>query len=149
VAPHTPHTRRGQSIQLLAVHKAQVCRLHHAQKRYHHLFEPLQHTGQFLQPLPTAQFFDVVHNHLYPQNPIPLVIHLEGELAEVHLEHRQVIHRPRNDFLQSPLPCWSLAGTAFATEDGFESGHVQQSARAVNEPLIDFVKLPTAFEQEG
>ena len=66
----------------------------------------------------------------------------------MHLEHRQVIHRPLNDFFQSPLPCWSLAGTVFATEDGFESGHVQHSARAVNQSLIDLVQLAPAFGQE-
>ena len=71
-----------------------------------------------------------------------IVIHFKGELAKVHLEHRQVIHRPLNDFLQSPVPGLGFAGTLFATEDGFESRHVQHSARAVNEPLIDGVQLP-------
>src|SRR5262249_52034559 len=72
--------------------------------------------------------------------------HFQGQLAEVQLD--QVIHRAVDDFLQSPVSSLSFSGTPFATEDGFQSGHVQQSARAVNEPLIDRVQLPAAFEQK-
>src|SRR4030095_16158681 len=95
-----------------------------------------------------SALLDVIDDDLYPQHAIPFVIHFKGELAEVKLEHRQVMHRAVNDFLQSPVPSFGFAGTLFATEDGFESRHVQQSARAVNEPLIDFVQLPPAFEQK-
>src|SRR5215510_5208075 len=96
------HTRRGQGIQLLAVHKAQVCRRHHTQKCHHHHLQAFQHARQFLQPLPTTQLLDVVDDDLHPQHPIPFVIHFQGQLAEVQLEHRQVIHRAVDDFLQSP-----------------------------------------------
>jgi hypothetical protein len=55
----------------------------------------------------------------YPQHSITLVIHFEGELAKVQLEHRQIVPRLINDFLQSPAPRFSFVRTSFAPEDGF------------------------------
>jgi hypothetical protein len=84
----------------------------------------------------------------YPQHSITLVIHFEGELAEVQLEHRQVVHRAINDFLQSPVPFVAFEGTSFAPEDGFKPGHVQKPACSVNEPLIDFIQFAPALEKQ-
>src|SRR5262249_16877429 len=71
-APHAPHTRRSQSIQLLAVHKAQVCRLHDTQKCHHHRLQAFQHARQFLQPLATTQLLDVVDDDLTRSTRSPL-----------------------------------------------------------------------------
>ena len=91
-------------------------------------------------------------DHLRAQDGNATSVRIRGRRTRfcrvLSIRSRQVIDQPLNDFLQPPVPCFSLAGTLFATEDGFESGHVQQSACAVNEPLINFVQVPAAFKQK-
>jgi hypothetical protein len=39
-----------------------------------------------------------------------------------------------------------LAGTVFATEDGFESRHIQQVAGSIDQALIELVEFTTTLE---
>jgi len=73
---------------------------------------------------------------------------LEGQLADMELEHRQVIHR----CLDHNLQAWGfrpadVAGARFGAEDRLEAAHVEVGARPVNHTLEDLLHLSAHPEQ--
>jgi hypothetical protein len=77
----------------------------------------------------------VLHDGFDAQDPFAFGIDLHGELAKVHLEHRQIIRR----FLDQDSPArrlalpFSVAGTFLAAKQGLDLIQAADSPIAVDE----------------
>src|SRR4029077_15293722 len=109
----------------LSIDKTEVGALDHGQEPDHHLLQTFQHSGKLFQAFTATQLLDIVDDDLDPQPPLALIVHLKSQFTEVQLEDRQVVNGAFQDFLQPPAPSSCFVGTTFATEDGFESRHIQ------------------------
>ena len=58
------------------------------------------------------------------------------------------MHRAIEDFFQPIGLDPAFVGTVFATEDGFQSGHIQQVARSIDQTLIDLIEFMATVEQQ-
>src|SRR5262249_10584779 len=91
---------------------------------------------------PTAtQVLSIVDDDFEAEHTLAFGIRLEGQLAEMQLEHRQVIHKmlehdlqPRSTF---PAP---LGATAHAKQRS-HLAHIQSGAGPVNHTLKDLLQL--------
>src|SRR5260370_26847648 len=112
-----------------------------------HRFEEFR---KFFHQHAAAEVFGIVRYDFNPQDPIAFVIDLQSELPKVKLEHRQVISRSFDHFLQpgwrSPL-CSSIRAILPA-KDGLESLQIQRPPRPVQQLLVHLVESTAAMEQQ-
>lgn len=115
---------------------ADVCCLHQVKRIDHHALELGQHDQEVLHGFAAAKPRDVVRNGLDAQHPGPLVLELEGERADVHIEDRQVIGGAVQNAGHAQRPfTLTLMGAALVAEEGTRLGHIKVAAGTIDESL--------------
>jgi hypothetical protein len=92
----------------------------------------------------------VLHDGFDAQNPFAFSIDLQGELAEMDFEHRQITRR----FLDQDSPVrrlalpFPVAGTLLALKQGLDLIQAEGSPIAFDERLKHLIHLPTRLEKQ-
>jgi len=91
-----------------------------------HVFQGRNHVRKVRGDFSATQVFCIVGNSFNPQNTVAFIVHFEGQFAEVHFEHRQIIRRflDRKFGLGTPL-FLAMTRTVFPSEDGLDCSDVQ------------------------
>ncbi len=96
-----------------------------------------------------VQLAGVMGDGLEAQHALALRIGLEGQLAEVELEHRQSVHRSARELRSDArLAVAAASGVAAFAEDGPDLAQVEMAAVAVQQVLEDLLHLVAAFEEQ-
>src|SRR5579863_5043553 len=140
----------GELLQSLVRDKALI----QAGQSIHESFQDAFQTGNDLRKLsqgaPTVQFLRVVGHGLDAQHTFALGINLQGQLAAMQLEDRQIIGRSLDrDFpfgrLLFPFAVW---GATLVSQNRLDRLQVQPHAAAVRQRLKNLVHVPADFEDQ-
>lgn len=104
--------------------------------------------GNFSRTRPPPEILGVVHDGLEAEDALAFGISLQGQGAEVHLEHRQVIRRfldhDRQQRRGTLLPI--SVGTCVGAEQGPELRHIQARPGPVDHALEDLILCPPTWK---
>src|SRR3989338_197226 len=93
-ARQSPRTELGWLAPFLKgtmVKKACVGNLYGIEESYQHGTHALDQYRQLFQHFPTTQLLGITHDHLHPQHTLVLVVNLQGQVAPLDFEHRQIV----------------------------------------------------------
>src|ERR1700741_3308689 len=113
-------------------------------------FQSGDHLRKLVQRATTVEFCRVMGNRFDAKDAFAFGIDLEGQLATVQLEDRQIIHRS----LDRDFPFGRAFGSPAinrampVSEDRFDGLQVQWGAAAVNEGLKHLVHMPAHLEDQ-
>src|SRR3990172_3329059 len=141
-------TGLGEFIKRSVVDERCVDTTEHIQKPNSHLSESRYHLAKMAQAFAAFQILDIVRNCLYSQHVLAFVVYLERLLAEMQLEHRQIIRRFLDLRLDRRPLSLLLVRSMLAPEKCGKLLYIQTGSRTVYHRLIHLIHIAASYESK-
>ena len=148
-----PHLRgTGPVVQSSPVDVRNVHTSQNLQESFQDTLEQDHDLRKPINPLPTAKLFDVVNDHLDPQDAFAFAIHLDRQLPKMDFEDRQIIDRSLDHDLTSRSGSFLLPTkerTMLGGKDDFDHLEVQRGSRSINDTLKHLIQVASLCEEKA